>query len=87
MVRPISLRLDKASILRRARLTVAQGEGESRMRRNARAAGRKALDACRVAFSFDQAVNQKFMGASEREKVQKLHAFVLAELQRIAEAN
>jgi hypothetical protein len=87
MVRPISLRLDKAAIIRRARLTVAAGEGESRLRRDAKLAGLKALNACRRAFALDQATNQKFMPASEREHVRKLHVFIEAELKRIAEAN
>ena len=84
MVRPISLRLDKAAVIRRARLTVEQGKLENDLRRDAKLAGLNALNACRKAFAFDQATNQRHMAASEREKVQKLHAFIVAELQRIA---
>jgi hypothetical protein len=87
MVRPISLRLEKAAVLRRARLTVAQSGAESRWRRDAKLAGLKALNACRRAFALDQVTNQKFMPASEREEVRKLHAFIEAELRRIAEAS
>ena len=86
MVRPISLRLSNADVIRRARLTVAQGEAESRLRRDAKLAGLNALNACRRAFALDQSTNQKFMPTSEREKVQKLHAFIEAELKRIAGA-
>lgn len=84
MVRPISLRLNKASIIRRARLTAAQGELENSFRRDAKLAGLKALNACRRAFALDQVTNQKFMHTNEREKVRKLHAFIEAELKRIA---
>jgi len=87
MVRPISLRLGKTDVIRRARLNVAQAEAESRLQRNAKLAGAAALDACRRAFAFDQATNQKSMPASEREKVQKLHVFIEAELKRIASSS
>jgi hypothetical protein len=87
MVRPISLRLEKAAILRRARLTVAQSKAESRWRRDAKLADLKALDACRRAFILDQVTNQKFMPTNEREDVRKLHSFIEAELKRIAEAS
>ena len=84
MVLPISLRLSKAQVLRRARLTVELGKAEAGFRWDAKLAGLKALNACRRAFALDQVANQKFMPASEREKVRKLHAFIEAELQRIA---
>ena len=84
MVRPISLRLGRPDIALRARLTVAQGQAENRLRHDTKLAGANALNACRRAFALDQATNQKFMSASEREKVQKLHAFITAELKRIA---
>jgi hypothetical protein len=86
MVRPVSLRLSNAAVIRRARLTVAQGEAEIRWHRDAKLAGLKALNACRRAFALDQATNQKFMPASEREHVRKLHACIEKELKRIAES-
>jgi len=75
MVKPISLRLSGAEITRRARLTVAQAEGENRLRRNAKLAGLNALNACRRAFALDQAVNQKFMRERAREgtKIARVH--------------
>lgn len=84
MVKPISLRLDKAAVVRRARLTLAQGEMEERFRRDAKFAGLKALNACRRAFALDLVTTQKHMPISEREKVRKLHIFIETELRRIA---
>ena len=83
MVRPISLRLRSAEILSKARVAIARGREDERLRRRTRLAGLKAWLAAQRAFNLDEQ-SVRLLGDTTQKRWREGRKLVEAELKRIA---
>jgi hypothetical protein len=82
---PISLRLRNAAILHEARATIARVDERARLRRCAKLAAFKALQATRQAYQLEEKINFRFMTEITQKRWRERRKLVEAELKRIAE--
>jgi hypothetical protein len=82
MVRPISLQLRNAAILREARAAVARVDEDARLRRCTKLAAFKALHAARRAYDLEEKTSFRFMTESAQKRWRERRKLVEAELTR-----
>jgi hypothetical protein len=85
MVKPISLRLRRASIIAKARATVARVNEEVRVRRSTKLFAFKALHYARQAYDYEEETSFRSMTQNEQKRWRERRKLVEAELKRIAE--